>query len=240
MALPVLNAPTHEMTLVSNGQTIKFRPFLVKEEKILLMSVENNEEQDMINTLIKTVQTCVLTDGIDVTKLPVYDFEWLWLNIRSKSIGETVQLKLKCPDDETQVVDYEFNIDSVKPDFSKKIDTNVPFSKDYGVIMRVPTIVEVADKKTIIDLSVNLMRDCIAQIYNGDEIFETKDLEPSEVEQFVDNLTMPQFKKIKDFFETLPVIKHTIKYKNPKSGMEHEMLLQGASDFFQLPSYMKA
>ena len=240
MALPVLNAPTHEMTLVSNGQTIKFRPFLVKEEKILLMSVENNEEQDMINTLIKTVQTCVLTDGIDVTKLPVYDFEWLWLNIRSKSIGETVQLKLKCPDDETQVVDYEFNIDSVKPDFSKKIDTNVPFSKDYGVIMRVPTIVEVADKKTIIDLSVNLMRDCIAQIYNGDEIYETKDLEPSELEQFVDNLTMPQFQKLKDFFQTLPIISHTIKYKNPKSGVEHEMLLQGASDFFQLPSYMKA
>ena len=237
--LNFMKTPEHDLIL-SNGVKVKYRPFLVKEEKILLMSVENNEEQDMINTLIKTVQTCVLTDGIDVTKLPVYDFEWLWLNIRSKSIGETVQLKLKCPDDETQVVDYEFNIDSVKPDFSKKIDTNVPFSKDYGVIMRVPTIVEVADKKTIIDLSVNLMRDCIAQIYNGDEIFETKDLEPSEVEQFVDNLTMPQFKKIKDFFETLPVIKHTIKYKNPKSGMEHEMLLQGASDFFQLPSYMKA
>jgi hypothetical protein len=234
-----MKTPEHDLIL-SNGVKVKYRPFLVKEEKILLMSVENNEEQDMINTLIKTVQTCVLTDGIDVTKLPVYDFEWLWLNIRSKSIGETVQLKLKCPDDETQVVDYEFNIDSVKPDFSKKIDTNVPFSKDYGVIMRVPTIVEVADKKTIIDLSVNLMRDCIAQIYNGDEIFETKDLEPSELEQFVDNLTMPQFQKLKDFFQTLPIISHTIKYKNPKSGVEHEMLLQGASDFFQLPSYMKA
>ena len=234
-----MKTPEHDLIL-SNGVKVKYRPFLVKEEKILLMSVENNEEQDMINTLIKTVQTCVLTDGIDVTKLPVYDFEWLWLNIRSKSIGETVQLKLKCPDDETQVVDYEFNIDSVKPDFSKKIDTNVPFSKDYGVIMRVPTIVEVADKKTIIDLSVNLMRDCIAQIYNGDEIFETKDLEPNELEQFVDNLTMPQFQKLKDFFQTLPIISHTIKYKNPKSGVEHEMLLQGASDFFQLPSYMKA
>ena len=101
--------------------------------------------------------------------------------------------------------------------------------------MKVPTVLEVANKKTIIDLSVNLMRDCIAQIYNGDEIFETKDLEPSEVEQFVDNLTIcHNSKKIKDFFETLPVIKHTIKYKNSKSGMEHEMLLQGASDFFQL------
>jgi len=237
--LNFMKTPEHDLIL-SNGVKVKYRPFLVKEEKILLMSVENNVEQEMVNTLIKTVQTCVLTDGIDVTKLPVYDFEWLWLNIRSKSIGETVQLKLKCPDDETQVVDYDFNIESVKPDFSKKVDTHIHFSKDYGVIMKVPTIIEVSNKKTIIDLTVNLMRDCIAQIYNGDEVFETSDLEAKELEQFVDNLTMPQFKKLKDFFETLPIISHKIKYKNPKSGVEHELLLQGASDFFQLPSYMKA
>jgi hypothetical protein len=233
-----MKTPEHDLML-SNNVKVKYRPFLVKEEKILLMSVENNKEQEMINTLIKTVQTCVLSD-IDVTKLPVYDFEWLWLNIRSKSIGETIQLKLKCPDDDTQVVDYDLNIDSVKPDFSQKVETNIPFSKDYGVIMKVPTIVEVADKKTIIDLTVNLIRDCIVQIYNGDEVFETKDLEPKELEQFVDNLTMPQFQKLKDYFETLPIISHTIKYKNPNSGVEHEMLLQGAADFFQLPSYMRA
>ncbi len=236
--LNFMKTPEHDLML-SNNVKVKYRPFLVKEEKILLMSVENNKEQEMINTLIKTVQTCVLSD-IDVTKLPVYDFEWLWLNIRSKSIGETIQLKLKCPDDDTQVVDYDLNIDSVKPDFSQKVETNIPFSKDYGVIMKVPTIVEVADKKTIIDLTVNLIRDCIVQIYNGDEVFETKDLEPKELEQFVDNLTMPQFQKLKDYFETLPIISHTIKYKNPNSGVEHEMLLQGAADFFQLPSYMRA
>jgi len=236
--LNFMKTPEHEVVL-SDGAKVKYRPFLVKEEKILLLAVENGIEKEMVETLINTVQTCVLTD-IDVTKLPVYDFEWLWLNIRSKSIGETIQLRLKCPDDETQVVDYEFNVEEVKPDFSKKVNTHIPFTKDYGVIMKVPTVLEVADKKTIIDLSVNLMRDCIAQIYNGDEVFETSDLDPKELEQFVDNLTMPQFKKLKDFFETLPVIKHTIKYKNPKSGLEHELLLQGASDFFQLPSYMKA
>ena len=202
--LNFMKTPEHDLML-SNNVKVKYRPFLVKEEKILLLSVENNVEQEMIDTLIKTVQTCVLTDGIDVTKIPVYDFEWLWLNIRSKSIGETVQLKLKCPDDETQVVDYDFNIESVKPDFSKKINTFIPFSKDYGVIMKVPTIVEVANKNTIIDLSVYLIRDCIAQIYNGDEVFETSDLEPKELEQFVENLTIPQFKKLKDFIEELPI-----------------------------------
>ena len=203
------------------------------------MAVESKDENEMNNALIKIVQQCTLSQ-IDVTKLPVYDFEYLWLNIRGKSVGEVIQMKLKCPDDDTVSVDYQLKIDDVKPDLDKKVDTKIEFEKDYGVIMKVPTVLEVADKKTIIDLSVNLMRDCIAQIYNGDEIYETRDLEPSEVEQFVDNLTMPQFKKLKDFFETLPVIKHTIKYKNPKSGVEHEMLLQGASDFFQLPSYMKA
>ena len=236
--IPIMNTPEYDLTL-SNNVKVRFRPFLVKEEKILLMAVENNVETEMINALIQIVQACMVTKEVDVTKLPVWDFEWLWLNIRSKSIGETIQLRLKCPDDETQVVDYTFNIDNVKPDLNKKIDTNVKFSENYGVIMRIPTVREVANKKTIIDLSVNLMKDCIAQIYNGDEIFETKDIEPKELDQFIENLTMPQFKKIRAYFEQLPIISHTIKYKNPKSGVEHKMLLQGASDFFQLPSYTK-
>ena len=237
MSIPLMKIPEYDLTL-SNNVKVKYRPFLVKEEKVLLMAIENDNESEMIDTLIGTVQTCMITQ-VDVQKLPVYDFEWLWLNIRSKSIGEVVDLKLKCPDDETQVVDYTFNIDNVKPDLNKKIDTNVKFSENYGVIMRIPTVREAANKKTIIDLSVNLMKDYIAQIYNGDEIFETKDIEPKELDQFIENLTMPQFKKIRAYFEQLPIISHTIKYKNPKSGVEHKMLLQGASDFFQLPSYTK-
>jgi len=237
MSILPMKIPEYDLTL-SNNVKVKYRPFLVKEEKVLLMAIENDNESEMIDTLIGTVQTCMITE-IDVQKLPVYDFEWLWLNIRSKSIGEVVDLKLKCPDDETQVVDYKFNIDDVKPDFNKKIDTNVKFSENYGVIMKIPTVREVANKKTIIDLSVNLMKDCIAQIYSGDEIFEVKDIEPKELDQFIENLTMPQFKKIREYFEQLPIISHIIKYKNPKSGVEHEMLLQGASDFFQLPSYTR-
>ena len=237
--LNFMKTPEHDLML-SNGAKVKYRPFLVKEEKILLMSVENNVEQEMVETLVKTVQTCILTDGIDVTKLPVYDFEWLWLNIRSKSIGEQIDLQLKCPDDESQVVDYSFNIEQVKPDLNKKVETNIKFSDTYGVVMRTPTVLEVANKKTILDLTVNLMKECISQIYNGEEIFEVKDVEPEELDQFIDNLTMPQYEKIRGYFEQLPVISHTIKYKNPKSGVEHEMLLQGASDFFQLPSYTRA
>ena len=238
MSIPLMKVPEYELTL-SNNVKIKYRPFLVKEEKILLLANENQNENEMIDTLINMVQSCIKGD-IDVKKLPVYDFEWLWLNIRSKSIGEVIQLKLKCPDDETQVVDYDFNIDQVKPDLNKKVNTKIEFADDYGIIMRVPTIKEVANKRTIIDLSINLMRDCIAQIYQGEEVFEASELEKTELDQFLENLTMVQFKKIKDYFESLPMISHTIEYKNPKSGTEHKLLLQGATDFFQLPSYMRA
>ena len=229
--LNFMKTPEHEVVL-SDGAKVKYRPFLVKEEKILLLAVENGVEKEMVETLINTVQTCVLTD-IDVTKLPVYDFEWLWLNIRSKSIGETIQLRLKCPDDETQVVDYEFNVEEVKPDFSKKVNTHIPFTKDYGVIMKVPTIMQIANKRTLLDLSFNLVRDCIAQIYNGDEVHETADLSVEELDEYVEHLTTKQFKQIREYFETLPIVSHLIKYNNPKSGKEFTLLLQGASDFFQ-------
>lgn len=238
MSIPLMKVPEYDLTL-SNNVKVRYRPFLVKEEKLLLLSNENQNESEMINTLITIVQACVLSE-IDVRKLPVYDFEWLWLNIRSKSIGEVVHLKLKCPDDETQIVDYDLNIDDVKPDFNKQIQTKIEFAKDYGVIMKVPTITEVANKKTILDMSINLMRDCIAQIYQKEEVFEVQEIEKEELNEFLDNLTMTQFKKIRDYFESLPIISHTIKYKNPKSGAEHTLLLQGATDFFQLPSYMKA
>ena len=226
-----MKTPEHEVVL-SDGAKVKYRPFLVKEEKILLLAVENNVEQEMVQTLINTVQTCTLSD-IDVKKLPVYDFEWLWLNIRSKSIGETIQLRLKCPDDETQVVDYEFNVEEVKPDFSKKVNTHIPFTKDYGVIMKVPTIMQIANKRTLLDLSFNLVRDCIAQIYNGDEVHEANDLSKEELDEYVEHLTTKQFTQIRKYFESLPIVSHLIKYNNPKSGKEFTLLLQGASDFFQ-------
>ena len=172
MSIPLMKVPEYDLTL-SNNVKIKYRPFLVKEQKLLLLSNENQNESEMVNILIDIVQACVKGD-IDVKKLPVYDFEWLWLNIRSKSIGEVVNLKLKCPDDETQVVDYELKIEDVKPDLNKKINTKIEFTKDYGVMMRIPTIKEVANKRTILDMSINLMRDCIDQIYQGEELFEAK------------------------------------------------------------------
>ena len=231
MSLSFIKVPEYDLTL-SNNNVVKYRPFLIKEEKVLLMAVESRDEAEMNNALINIVQSCTISK-IDVTKLPVYDFEYLWLNIRGKSVGEQIDLKLKCPDDEKQTVDYSLKIEDVKPDLNKKFERKVEFDKDYGVIMKVPTIKHISNKKTLLDLSYGLVRDCIDQIYNGDEVFETADLSAKELDEFVNHLTTRQFNLIRKYFESLPVVSHLIKYKNPKSGKDFTLTLQGASDFFQ-------
>ena len=231
MSLSFIKVPEYDLTL-SNNNVVKYRPFLIKEEKILLMAVESRDEAEMNNALINIVQSCTISK-VDVTKLPVYDFEYLWLNIRGKSVGEQIDLKLKCPDDEKQTVDYSLKIDDVKPDLNKKFERKIEFQKDYGVIMKVPTIKHISNKKTLLDLSYGLVRDCIDQIYNGDEVFESADLSVKELDEFVEHLTTRQFNLIRKYFESLPVVSHLVKYKNPKSGKDFTMTLQGASDFFQ-------
>ena len=231
MSLSFIKVPEYDLTL-SNNNVVKYRPFLIKEEKVLLMAVESRDEAEMNNALINIVQSCTISK-IDVTKLPVYDFEYLWLNIRGKSVGEQIDLKLKCPDDDKQTVDYSLKIDDVKPDLNKKFERKIEFQKDYGVIMKVPTIKHISNKKTLLDLSYGLVRDCIDQIYNGDEVFESADLSVKELDEFVEHLTTRQFNLIRKYFESLPVVSHLVKYKNPKSGKDFTMTLQGASDFFQ-------
>ena len=231
MSLSFIKVPEYDLNL-SNNNVVKYRPFLIKEEKVLLMAAESRDEAEMNNALINIVQSCTKSD-VDVTKLPVYDFEYLWLNIRGKSVGEQIDLKLKCPDDEKQTVDYSLKIEDVKPDLNKKFERKVEFEKDYGVIMKVPTIKHISNKKTLLDLSYGLVRDCIDQIYNGDEVFESADLSVKELDEFVNHLTTRQFNLIRKYFESLPVVSHLIKYKNPKSGKDFTMTLQGASDFFQ-------
>ena len=231
MSLSFIKVPEYDLTL-SNNNVVKYRPFLIKEEKVLLMAVESRDEAEMNNALINIVQSCTISK-IDVTKLPVYDFEYLWLNIRGKSVGEQIDLKLKCPDDEKQTVDYSLKIEDVKPDLNKKFERKVEFDKDYGVIMKVPTIKHISNKKTLLDLSYGLVRDCIDQIYNGEEVFEAADLSVKELDEFVNHLTTRQFHMIRKYFESLPVVSHLIKYKNPKSGKDFTLTLQGASDFFQ-------
>ena len=233
MALPIVETPRYECTLASQDTKVQYRPFLVKEEKVMLVALESDDDNAIQEAVIQIISNCIVTPGVKVNALSIFDFEYLFLQVRSKSVGEVVNLKLKCPDDEKVLVDHALHIDELEVKFPEEHKLEIPFTKDYGVIMKIPTIMQIANKKTMLDLSFNLVRDCIAQIYNGDEVHEANDLSVEELDEYVEHLTTKQFKQIREYFESLPIVSHLIKYKNPKSGKEFTLLLQGASDFFQ-------
>jgi hypothetical protein len=236
MKLPLNVTPTYTCELPSTKKQIKYRPFLVREEKILLIALESEEDKAIQDAVIQVIQACVLDKDIEVAKLPIVDFEYLFLKIRSKAIGEIVNLKLKCPDDDKEIVEVPFNLDEVKVTFNGKHKKNIEFEKGYGVVMRYPTIQTFSNKVTPTQLSFDLANECIESIYKGDEVFDRNNIEAKELDEWVNNLTQSQFAKISEFFSTMPTIEHTLKYKNPKSGKEFKMELKGLRDFFQLPS----
>ena len=228
MALPINEVPKYTLKLPSTDQTITYRPFLVKEEKVLLMAIESDNEDEIAQAVNDTVQSCVSTD-IDVSSLPIFDFEYLYLKIRAKSVGEIVKLKLKCPDDEKQVVDYDLNLDDVKV---IKHENKVEFEPGYGVVLSYPTIKSFNGSFSSTELSFKMLKDCIQTIYKGDDVYDRNNITEEELEEYVNSLTQKQFKQLTSFFNTMPRVKHTITYNNPKSGKEFKLTLNGANDFF--------
>lgn len=236
MKLPLNVTPTYTCELPSTKQTVNYRPFLVREEKVLLIALESDDDSTIQQAVIQVIQSCVLNKDIDVAKLPIFDFEFLFLKIRGKSVGEVINLKLKCPDDQKQVVEVPFDVDKVKVTYNDKHTKNIEFEKGYGVTMRYPTIQTFSSKVTPTQLSFDLTTECIETIYKGEDVFDRNNIERNELDEWVNNLTQSQFTKIADFFATMPTLEHTLTYKNPKSGKEFEMQLKGIRDFFQLPS----
>ena len=236
MQLPKNVTPTYTCELPSTKQAVKYRPFLVREEKILLIALESEDDREIQNAVEQVIQNCILDSNINVGELPIFDFEYLFLKIRGKAVGEVVNLKVKCPDDEKEVVDVSLNLEEIKVDYNDKHKKEVDFGDGYGVIMRYPTIKTFNNKVSATQLSFDLITECIQSIYNGDDVFDRNNIDRKELEEWVNNLTQPQFTKMSEFFSTMPSMKHTLKYKNPKSGKEFEMHLNGIRDFFQLPS----
>ena len=236
MTLPLNVTPTYTCVLPSTKKQVKYRPFLVREEKILLVALESEEDKAIQDAVIQVIQACVVDKNIDVSTLPIFDFEYLFLKVRSKAVGEVINLKIKCPDDEKEIVDVPLNLEDVKVTFNDKNKKEIEFEKGYGVTMRYPTIQSFAGKVTATNLSFDLITECIGSIYKGDEVFDRNNIDEKELGEWVDNLTQNQFAKMAQFFGTMPKISHTLKYKNPKSGKDFEMHLDGIKDFFQLPS----
>jgi hypothetical protein len=238
MALPMNTQPTFNMVIPSTGKTVRFRPFVVKEEKALLIAQQSEDPTVMVDTL-KNVFSSVIQDKVDVDKLAIFDIEYMFLQIRGKSVGETIDLLFQCDEDHgeqnekarSKVVINISDLEVVRPEgHTNRIEL---FNK-VGIIMRYPTL-EVTD--TLKDASdieevFSLVADLIDVIYDGEEVYHAKETKKEELLQFLNNLTTEQFAKIQKFFETMPKISTEVEYKCPICGKEHQKLLEGLQNFF--------
>tara|TARA_B100000945_G_scaffold209196_1_gene168331 strand:- start:673 stop:1395 length:723 start_codon:yes stop_codon:yes gene_type:complete len=239
MPLPKISTPTYELVLPSTEKTIQYRPFLVREEKLLVLALES-EDTKQITTAIKTViKACILTKGIKVEELPTFDIEYLFLNIRGKSVGEEVEVNVLCPDDEKTYVPIKIYIDDIhcqkndKHTKQIKLDDNVMMEMKYPSLQEfIKTNFDFKDGGSNLDQSFELIASCIDTIYQGEEAWASKDCTKKELQEFLDQMNSSQFKEIESFFETMPKLSHEIDVKNPKTGVKSKVVLEGLSSFF--------
>ena len=233
MALPKINVPTHELEVPSTKEKITYRPFLVKEEKILLLALEENDEMTIARALKQIVNNCTY-DNLSVNDMPLFDLEYIFLNIRAKSVGEEAQIKLLCPDDEETYVDANIPLDKVKVQFTKGHKKEIKLTDDVTVVMRYPTyeLLGVDDTDMTIERTFKLISDCTDKIIDGETIYERTDFNDKELQEFYDGLNSKQFQNIQTFFETMPKLKHTVEVTNPNTKKKNKITLEGLQSFF--------
>ena len=238
MPLPVIATPTYEIELPSTEQSILFRPFLVKEEKLLVLAMES-EDTNQITTAIKTViKNCIQTKNIKVEILPTFDIEYLFLNIRGKSVGEDLEVNLICPDDEETEVKVNINLDDIKVKKNKEHTNKIKIDDNIMMEMQYPSLDQFIknnfdfDNKNAMDQSFDLISSCIGSIYTEEEAWSTEDCTKKEITEFLESMNSSQFKNIENFFSTMPKLSHTIKIKNPKTKVESDVVLEGLASFF--------
>ena len=236
MALPKVTAPTYELELPSSGKKIKYRPFLVKEEKILLIAMDSKDDKQITQSVIDTLSACILTRGVKPASLPSFDLEYIFLKIRAASVGEVVTLNVTCLDDNKTQVSHDLNLSDVEVFKPEGHDPKVMITDKVGVIMKYPSIEHfintgLADKGDAID-GLDFIISCIDQIFEGEDVTESKDCTKKELSNFIESLTQEQFDKFAKFFETMPKLQHTFKVKNPKTKKESEYTISGLQSFF--------
>lgn len=233
MALPKINVPTHELEVPSTKDKITYRPFLVKEEKILLLALEENDEMTIARALKQIVNNCTF-DNLSVNDMPLFDLEYIFLNIRAKSVGEAAEIKLLCPDDEKTYVDVSIPLEDVKVQFTKGHDKNIKLTDSITVVMRYPTyeLLGVDDTDMTIEKTFKLIGDCTDKVIDGETIHERADFNDKDLQEFYDGLETKQFQDVQNFFETMPKLKHTVEVVNPKTKKKSKITLEGLQSFF--------
>jgi|TARA_E500000305_G_C4013575_1_gene234207 hypothetical protein len=239
MPLPKISTPTYELELPSNGKKIKYRPFLVKEEKILIMALESEDSKQITNAIIQILNECILSRGVKVSNLATFDIEYLFLNIRSRSVGETIEVNVICPDDNETKVEVEIDIDSIKIKKDSTHKNIIKLDDTLSMKLKYPSITEfindnfeVSDDDNSVQKSLDMIISSIDMIYNNEESWSSKDCTKKELREFIDQLNTKQFKQIENFFTTMPKLSHVIPVKNPNTGVESEVVVEGLAGFF--------
>ena len=241
MALPIVETPRFELTLPSTDMKVQYRPFLVKEEKVLYMALESGDENQM-QQATKDILTAVTFNKIDVELLPTFDVEYIFLQVRAKSVGEVAKFKIICPDDSTTYGDIEVDISKVEVqvDDAHTNDVLLDEKRKLGVMLKYPNMKVLYDTQGIKALKyediIKLIIGCVDYIYEGEKNYPTSESTQEELKEFFENLSQDQFSKIRKFFDTMPKLRHVTKVKNPKTGVESTVTFSGLQDFFGLAS----
>ena len=238
MPLPKIAAPTYALELPSTGQEINYRPFLVKEEKVLVIALESEDNKQITNAIKTVIKNCILTKGIKVEALPTFDIEYLFLNIRGKSVGEEIEVNVICPDDEATQVPVTIDLDDIQVQKSDDHTNKIKLDETLMMEMKYPSLDEFIknnfdfNDENSMDQSFNLIASCVNNIFSEDEVWAAEDCTKKEIKEFLEQMNSAQFKDIEKFFETMPKLSHTIKVTNPKTKVESEVVLEGLASFF--------
>ena len=234
MALPKLNTLTYELELPSTGEKLKYRPFLVKEQKALMIAQESQDEKLMENTFAQILNDCVL-DDIDPYKMAMFDMEYVFLRIRGKSVGEKVVLNVLCPDDEKTRVDVEIDLEEVDVQMKEDHTNIIELTDDISMIMRYPCLGDITGLtvNTGTENIFNMIKKCIHEIHDGDEVFARIDMSEKELDAFLDSMSSKNFENLTNFFETMPKLLYEIEVKNPKTKKKNKIPIEGLQSFFE-------
>ena len=238
MPLPKIATPSYELELPSTGETIQYRPFLVKEEKLLVIALESEDTKQITTAIKSVIKNCILTKGIKVEDLPTFDIEYLFLNIRGKSVGEEIDVNIICPDDGETQVQVNINLDDIKVQKVEEHTNRIKVDQNIMMEMKYPSLEQFIknnfdfNDKNAMDQSFDLIGSCIDKIFTEDEAWAAADCTKKELNEFLESMNSSQFKEIERFFETMPKLSHTIKVTNPNTQVESEVVLEGLASFF--------
>ena len=238
MPLPKISTPTYELELPSSGKTIKFRPFLVREEKLLVLALESDDPKEITNAVKAVLKDCIQTRGVKVETLPTFDIEYLFLNIRGKSVGEDIEVSVLCPDDGETYAEVQISIDDIKVTKDKNHSNQIKLDENLMMEMKYPSLDQFVKSNfefsndNQVDQSFELIASCIDKVYSADEAWTTDDFTKKEVTEFLEQMNSAQFKEIESFFSTMPKLSHEVQVVNPKTKKKSKVTLEGLASFF--------